>query len=435
MNSNTNEKKGLYMFTSIIEPFLKNIQSLRYYVDSVEMIREQELEERDDNFTLAMIMLLAKEIKTKNKSLDQLVDKDILDSIDESTVAKITKLIDECKDIVELSEDGKSGQYRRLPKNLKEKFRKVEALQTHHEILYNGSLILLMTYFENMMAKIFRIDLKKYPKRMALESKSVSYKMLETSNTIEEIKEKLIDEEITSIMYKSVSDWINYLNKVVKLEMAFAYEKLPELQEIIARRNLIVHNEGIVNSIYFENVSETLRKGITLGDRLLVNKQYIYNALDCVEVIGVAIILEMWLKEAGKNADEVDKITSAIYDEYLIFERWEHAKVLYEICLKCNKLQDSSMLLCKINRWQCYKWLGEFEKVKKEVEELDISACKPKYQLGVLALLDKFDEFDECYKNQHEIGEGELKEWPLFRNIREYQHSNLELTQDSVIAK
>ena len=90
-------------------------------------------------------------------------------------------------------------------------------------------------------------------------------------------------------------------------------------------------------------------------------------------------------------------------------------------------------MLCKINRWQCYKWLGEFEKVKKEVEELDLSACRPKYQLGVLALLDKYEEFYECYENQHDIGEDELREWPLFRSIREHQEHNLELAQNKEI--
>ena len=43
------------------------------------------------------------------------------------------------------------------------------------------------------------------------------------------------------------------------------------------------------------------------------------------------------------------------------------------------------------------------------------------YKLGVLALLEKEEEFFEYFGQQNDIDENELQEWPLFRGIRQSQ--------------
>ncbi len=72
----------------------------------------------------------------------------------------------------------------------------------------------------------------------------VSYKILEMSDSIEDVKNHLIDDEVMSMMYKSVGEWIEYLKKNLNLKLEYVISVLPQLTEIVARRNLIVHNEG-----------------------------------------------------------------------------------------------------------------------------------------------------------------------------------------------
>ncbi len=154
---------------------------------------------------------------------------------------------------------------------------------------------------------------------------------------------------MTAMMYKSVSEWIEYFKKNVKLKLEYVTKKLPELKEIISRRNVIVHNEGIVNNIYMNAVSEKYRLHVQNGDILSVEREYILNAIDLVESITMSIILEMWINEGDKDKKEVDKVLAIIFDEYLIFEKWENAKILYEICLKSNKMRLADELMCKID--------------------------------------------------------------------------------------
>lgn len=403
------------MYTSIVGSFLSSIQALRVYVESVENKNNDMIITDGASFTAAL-MYLTKMLKAKNMNFD---DIDFPDEFSEDIVSNIKKCMESLEQILDIWEDGKGGRYRNVPKIVKESYRNIDAMRRQNEILYSGTLMLLVTYFENTISKIFRADFQRHPQRMALDKKMVSYKILEMSDSIEDVKNHLIDDEVMSMMYKSVGEWIEYLKKNLNLKLEYVISVLPQLTEIVARRNLIVHNEGTVNTIYLNLVGEKYASGLNVGDTLGVDRKYISDAIDLVENIGMAIIIEMWINECAKDPYEVDKIVAIIYDEYLIFEKWETAKILYEICLNCKKLQTSSELLCKINRWQCYKWQGEMEKVKSEVESLDISACRPMYKLGVLALLDKYEEFFRFFKSQDDIGEEQLGEWPLFREIRE----------------
>lgn len=406
------------MYTSVVGGFLNSIQALRLYVNSVETRIMEKNELLEDNSIVAMLMHMAKEMKLHNANFD---DISFPEEFPEEFAQQIRDSLGLFSEMVEISEDGKTGRYRSIPKPVKESYIKVEALQRQNEILYSGSLMLLVTYFENTIAKILKKDLQIHPQRMSLETKSVSYKILEMSNNIEDVRNFLIENEVTAMMYKSVSEWIEYFKKSVKLKLEYVTKTLPELKEIISRRNVIVHNEGVVNNIYMNTVSEEYRLHVHIGDILSVDREYILNAIDLVELIGMSIILEMWINESDKDKKEVDKVLAIVFDEYLIFEKWENARILYEICLKSNKMQLADELMCKINRWQCYKWLGQFDEMKREVEELDITACQPMYKLGVLALLEKDEEFFECFGKQNDIGESELKEWPLFRGIRQNQ--------------
>lgn len=329
------------MYTSVVGSFLNSIQALRLYVNSVETKFMKKNEMLEENSIVAMLMHMAKELKLHNASFDDIL---LPEEFPEEISQQIKDSLGYFSEMVEISEDGKTGRYRSVPKQVKESYIKVEALRKQNEILYSGSLMLLVTYFENTIAKILKKDIQRHPQRMSLETKSVSYKILEMSNDIEDVRNFLIENEVTAMMYKSVSEWIEYFKKNVKLKLEYVTKTLPELKEIISRRNVIVHNEGIVNNIYMNAVSEEYRLHVQNGDILSVDREYILNAVDLVESIGMSIILEMWINEGDKNKKEVDKVLAIIFDEYLIFEKWENAKILYEICLKSNKMQLADKL-------------------------------------------------------------------------------------------
>ena len=218
------------------------------------------------------------------------------------------------------------------------------------------------------------------------------------------------------MMYKSHDEWMKFFTDKVKIDIPVIKINGNELKEIIARRNLLVHNNGCVNSIY---LSITGKKDVQLGDVLTVGKVYLNNAIDLIEASGMSLLIELWLKEYGKDDTEIEKISDILFSECLENKKWELGKQLYGLCCKCKQLSEADILIFKINMWQCFKWLGQIDEVRKDIDKLDVSSRMPRYKLAVLALRDEEEKFWKVYDTQNDINEEQLKNWPLFNSIRE----------------
>lgn len=410
------------MYSDITDIFLSSIRALRFYVNSVEenidypMTEVNEVSAETISALLMRVVLMGKKhgrILTDDIQYPENMPKDAIDFLND-TISRFEKLITE-KEI-----DGKKTyQFKYVPKKIKKEYERFDMIEKQGDILYSGALMLLVTYFENLVAGVLKKDFIKHPQRVSLDEKSVSYKLLAEVGDIEEIKNILIDQEITNRMYGSFEDWKNFFQKNIKLKLTSWNKSFEHLQEIIARRNLFVHNNGIINNIYIKLVKEM--DSSFIGKHIGISREYIDDAIDTIEYLGIALVLEAWIKEYADVEEEIKNITDMIYEEYLENEKWEMAKHFYEICLENPKILSADKMLCSINCWQCYKWLGEYEKIRDDVEKVDVSAYKPIYTLGILALKGEYKKFFEYYDNQTDIGEDELKEWPLFRELRNSQ--------------
>ena len=422
------------MYSDIVDVFLNSIRALRFYVNSVEenidFSLPKAMQVNGDTIS-ALLMHIVLKAKKKGIVLRDAIQypenmpKDVSEFLDEA-ISKLDKII------VEKEIDGKTiYQYKYVPKSIKREYQKFEAREQQEGILYSGTLMLLVTYFENLVAGVFKKDFLKHPKRVSLDEKSVSYKMMSEIGDIEEIKNFLIDQEISNKMYESVEEWKKFFQRSIKLKLISWNDNFDHLKEIIARRNLFVHNNGIINNIYISLVKDADTSSI--GKQIGISREYIDDAINTIEYLGMALVIEAWIKEYANDEDEIKVITDMIYEEYLENEKWEMAKHFYEICMENPKISLANKMLCSINCWQCYKWLGEYEKIRADVEKVDVSAYKPMYILGILALKDEYKEFFEYYDQQTDISEDELKEWPLFRELRnskEYQERYPEVVEE-----
>lgn len=412
------------MYSELLGNFLVNLKTLRCYVDNVDLNIERSIEDyRNNNITedAFMAVLLRGCVVAKQRGIDNFwgeLGERLSETIPKESKEQLLDIIKKIEQVVDVSKlkNSNAFSYCAMYKELKDEYQKLESLEGQQEILYNGSLMLLITYYENLVAQLFKTDFVKHPERINLDSKGVPYKILAELNDIEMIKEHLVEEEVVSMMYKSYDDWMLYFCNKLKLNIPYDRKKRNDIKEIIARRNLLVHNNGIVNSIY---LNITGRKDVIKGDYIKVSKEYLNNAIDIIETAGMALLIEMWLKEHGKNEDEIRKIDAILYGECLENGKWEMGSQLYEICSNYKHLSDADAIMFKINMWQCYKWMNKYESVKADVDALDISATMPRYKLAVLALMDNEIEFWEQFDKQNDIDECELMEWPVFSGIRE----------------
>jgi hypothetical protein len=413
--------RELYMFDHIIRQFLKSLRALEIYVNNTEHLSKINTVTFDDsNYHsefLDMIMatvLYAKEFGIEiSKSFSGAKTKFGDDP-------NLLKLLDNMEEFITSIESDESFNEKRLsylPKKVKEFYNLLVSQDRQIEILFNGSLMLLITYLENLISKVFRHDFSTHPDKLKSKEKSITYGELFKYENFSEVKDHLVDEEISKMMYKSFDEWVDYFKTNMKLNLEYINQNLDSINEIIKRRNIYVHNDGIVNSIYLNSLNS--KTELKKGDRLLIDEDYLIEAIHKIELVGVSLTIEIWLKDSGRDTEKINEINELIFDEYLVQERWEEAKCLYSICLQNKKLNIADTLLFKLNRWVCLKYIGRYNEVCTEIEKEDFSASSPKYNLAVLALQDNYDEFFKLFDKQQEISEETLHYWPLFKSVRE----------------
>lgn len=175
---------------------------------------------------------------------------------------------------------------------------------THVRILQNprASLLAALQLFEVYISDITALVYFDYPKRGIGEKKAeFEEKIIDIiieSNDKKEILERLIEEKIRGIFYGNIANV--FIKDELHLELKDTFKEenaalIETLKEIIARRNIYVHNDGRVDSKYLR---ETKRKDIKLNAVLQTDAIYLRDAIlvmnEIAKLTTIAIIQNIY---------------------------------------------------------------------------------------------------------------------------------------------
>jgi hypothetical protein len=294
---------------------------------------------------------------------------------------------------------------------------------SHSEILYQNSLISLVSAGEWFLSQILHSQFDQYPNSAGIADKTLKLSDLQSFENMEDAQQYLIEQRVEDVLRGSFEEWVSFLKNHFKLEMGYIEKWQNKLVEIIQRRNLLVHNGGNINSIYRRKVAPELQicdaKDAPL--KLGVSEDYLTESIDVFEKSFVLIAAELWKKQKPEDENRSSVLNALAY-QHLLSERWDIAES-FSLFVKSDKqTPEISRLTGLINYWQSVKWQGRFEEVKKHVEQEDLSAKQEKFRLSRFALLDDEGQFfkllPQVLKNGG-ITIEDLHIWPLFRNMRE----------------
>lgn len=316
----------------------------------------------------------------------------------------------------------------RFPGNNKvdEHMMNMSKMNHHISNLYKTSFISLLSSVEWFFSQILHFYYDKHPKAAGIHKKTLSLEEIKQFNSIEEAEKYLIDIKIEEILRNSFSEWISLLKTELKLGLSYVDDFEKQLIEFYQRRNLLVHNGGIVNSIYMSRVDSVLTKNIMKGDELGVDKEYLNNAISRLQIVFLLIACELW-KSLDKDDKKRGEVLGIIVYENLIESNWDLCESLTYFIKNDAKLDTTDKIIAKLNYWLCKKRKGEFENIKDELEKEDFSDKKEIFQLGLYALLENKEKFFEILpitlETKH-LNTERLEEFPIFKEMRdteEYQ--------------
>lgn len=131
-------------------------------------------------------------------------------------------------------------------------------------------------FLSDLIKEILKIDKRRLKTKVQgiNHIKNLDVNIILDSSSLDDIINELIDFELNSVFYASPEKQLEYLQKVIGLTVNARIEELfNKWKEYKATRDIIVHNNGVINDTYLFKV-HTHSRGND-GEEILVDKEYI----------------------------------------------------------------------------------------------------------------------------------------------------------------
>ncbi len=163
--------------------------------------------------------------------------------------------------------------------------------------LYSQALIAAVALTEDYLSKSLATILSWYPQKLPnSDNKKIDFSLILNTKNKDELIQRIIAKYIDSIFYSSPAKYFETIQKM--LAITFPDKIKEQFSEIKATRDLLVHNSGIINSLYLTKSSK-LARGAE-GETVLLNNNYFDNSLRCMKKIITSTYLQL-LEKYGDN--------------------------------------------------------------------------------------------------------------------------------------
>ena len=131
----------------------------------------------------------------------------------------------------------------------------------------------LHTLFDDFLSKCIRLIITIYPAGAGLKPE-LSVKQLFGCEDIDELREQIIEQAAVKLGYGSYQDKIGFLRKHGFTPTLPQEELLDDMILFCEQRNILIHNDGIVNRVFLNRIADTKYAGdFILGQNLRIREE------------------------------------------------------------------------------------------------------------------------------------------------------------------
>lgn len=154
---------------------------------------------------------------------------------------------------------------------------------------FRMSFVYLIALFDAFLSDIFEAVVRNRPE-MLRSKKQITYEKALEFSSVEDLVKYLAKRELNELSYRSIKDQADYYNDRFGLALADSGVSIDTLAELRATRNLLVHNNGIVNDIYLEQIPITT---YMVGDSVVVDSAYFGLAIQRLDKVVTFVALKL----------------------------------------------------------------------------------------------------------------------------------------------
>ena len=321
------------------------------------------------------------------------------EKIKESSVEEVELSIAQIQAVNELMEEYNNDEimFHYLPKNL------IVSIASNYD------------YFINKFLSNIIFDKKFF----GIINKDVSVGKIWEYSSKEELLKDCVEDTISDLMRKTHKDQIEWIQKNFSIDLINSFTEWKTVFLFFEVRNIIVHNDGIVNHIFIHTLN---KNGISteeynLGDKIFLDIDFIVKSIRTLIDFSV-YLFSLLMQKLYKNYEEIDSQINGIIYKLLCDKNYGQVISIVDNILKSNQNHTSEyMFIFTINKCIALKNRHNNGYVKI-LENLDWSNCEAHYRIAKEVLLDNNKEAsDMMEKMDKDNMVYNYLEWPLFKDF------------------
>ncbi|MFE1379234.1 hypothetical protein ACFW6S_09860 [Streptomyces sp. NPDC058740] len=243
-----------------------------------------------------------------------------------------------------------------------------------HQLLRNALLVSSVSSFEILFGRVARAILDINRAAFTESDHGFTIQQLFEFDSLEDAREFLIERQVSKLLYESVDGWDRWLKRA---SGGLSMSELPidwtVVREGFARRNLLVHSDGVVNQIYLgilKKLDSRRDWGAGVGDKIEVSSEYLTEFLEELMALGRMLCVGVGVRM--RKRDERIFMLSLLGDvrRNLMAGHWKSAKHTAEYALRYS-LTRSDQISAQVSAWVARKSLFGIEEIRGEVEAWD----------------------------------------------------------------
>lgn|GEM_PF-6882834 len=297
----------------------------------------------------------------------------------------------------------------------------------------NLTILSLTSVLEALMTKIMEyIILNVYKDPSNVVDNKINLSDIGKYDTVRGIQEMAVEKYLDDLHRKSFKEQISILFDKCANSEGIKYprtaQRIEIVNEIFQRRNLIVHNNGIVTKKYLNNSPKEFSESFKLGEKIITNNDYLVKATDTVLEIGIDIISRSFYKKKVFKNEYCRDNAEALGLRLMKLKKHYASRILFYYIKKYDSKEtdEGGKFLSSFNYWLTYKLTDEINVKEKEICDYFDLITEPTQQqkFGFSALIDDKTEFIKYSIDYVENLKKELKndhrkilnilEWPIF---------------------
>jgi hypothetical protein len=259
-------------------------------------------------------------------------------------------------------------------------------------------------------------------------SKEITFSDLLEFENLNAVKLSMLEKEVETFRRDSYVEQFSNLEKKFGLKLK-AFPEWTEFVEISQRRNILVHNAGIVSNQYLQlcdKEGHKFKNRPEIGDALLPDPEYFSRATIVISKVAFMLTHTLWRKLFPDEVRSQQEAANRALYELLSEQRWNTATEISKFCITepmIKEIEEITLRIRYVNSAIARKFSGDEAGCKECLEKLDWGASFRDFRLAIAVLNDDFETAAGLMrligKNGEMVDELAYHQWPLFYKFRE----------------